>query len=288
MTQPKPAPDESIRRFARLGEIACDIHALSALAPSWPDGAVDRYDGSGRPEDMLFYMLQGRRSYFPQASRQPFEAQAGDILFVPAGSCYLTRCRTERQAETSTGICIKFSLTDEQGQPIKLGDQPFLLAHDQQDHFKMIFKNTLADVLQGVGGRIAAKARVYCLLKDLASSVNQDHFKSGRFAAGYPAIQIIEQKPQEHHSLSELARLCHLSESSLRRLFLQYAGLPPHAYRNRLRVDKVDELLRSGLYSVEGAAAALGFTDSSHLCKVYRRLKGVSPGYKRTTTAPLC
>jgi len=262
--------------FVRLDAAPCNINALSALKPLWSDNSTDNYLSQGRTEDMLFYMLDGRRKYTVVDDASSFWVESGDILFLPAGSRYLTVCRCQ-PGQTGSGICIKFILADEKQQALRLGSRPFVIAHDQNDHFRLLFEKTLAAVLQGVGGRTRAKACVFSLLSDLIASVRASSFSQHAFAEIYPAIQIMEQRLQDNIPVADLAQLCHVSESVFRRRFKQYAKLPPHQYRNQLRVNKADELLETGLYTVERAAMALGFTDASHLCKVYRKFKGHSP-----------
>jgi len=269
-------PDSGKDAFVRLDVAPCNINALSALKPLWSDSSTDNYMSQGRTEDMLFYMLEGRRKYTVADGASSFWVESGDILFLPAGSRYLTVCRCQ-PGQTGSGICVKFNLTDERQQSLCLDSRPFVIARDQNDHFRLLFETTLAAVLQGVGGRTRAKACVFSLLSDLIASVRASSFSQHAFAEIYPAIQVMEQRLQENIPVADLARLCHLSESGFRRRFKQYAKLPPHQYHNQLRVNKADELLETGLYTVERAAMALGFTDASHLCKVYRKFKGHSP-----------
>lgn len=271
-------------KFSELDSIPFNINALSALKPQWTNGNSDSYLDYGRREDMLFYMIHGRRDYYFYQNELSFSIEDGDILFLPSGSRYLSTC-TCQPNELSSGICIKLSLVNEQQKALCLGDRPFLLAHDDSNHFIIIFEKTLAAILQGVGGQTKAKACVYSLISDLISTINYESFSLNAFAEIYPAILVIEQRPHENMEIEALAQLCHMSESSFRRRFKQYANCPPHEYRNQLRINKVDELLETGLYTVERVALALGFTDASHLCKVYKKIKGHSPKYKNSNHA---
>jgi AraC-like DNA-binding protein len=78
-------------------------------------------------------------------------------------------------------------------------------------------------------------------------------------------------------TLSELAAAVGLSPCHACRVFSRGAGLPPHAWRNQLRVARAADLLRRGL-SVTETAAALGFADQSHFTRLFRRSYGVPPG----------
>ncbi|MBU1040402.1 MAG: AraC family transcriptional regulator [Proteobacteria bacterium] len=78
-------------------------------------------------------------------------------------------------------------------------------------------------------------------------------------------------------TLDELAASVGLSAFHAARLFTRATGMPPHAWRNQLRLNRSLGLLRAGLSSAE-AAAACGFADQSHYTRHFRRTFGVTPG----------
>jgi AraC-like DNA-binding protein len=78
-------------------------------------------------------------------------------------------------------------------------------------------------------------------------------------------------------TLTELAEAVGLSPFHAARLFAQATGLPPHAWRNQLRLQRALAPLRAGA-SITEVAAASGFTDQSHFTRHFRRMFGVPPG----------
>ena len=92
-----------------------------------------------------------------------------------------------------------------------------------------------------------------------------------------PAVEHIESHPELNTSVSELANLCFLSESYFRVQFRGHFGCSPTDYRNRLRVEKAQELLDSSLWTTELIAEKLGFCDTSHFYRVYKKIMGTTP-----------
>ena len=78
-------------------------------------------------------------------------------------------------------------------------------------------------------------------------------------------------------SLTELAAQVGLSAFHAARLFTQATHMPPHAWRNQLRLQRALARLRDGT-PVADVAAACGFTDQSHFTRHFRRMFGVPPG----------
>ncbi|CAM2193859.1 Transcriptional regulator, AraC family [Paraburkholderia kururiensis] len=77
--------------------------------------------------------------------------------------------------------------------------------------------------------------------------------------------------------LADLAAAVSLSPFHAARLFAQATGLPPHAWRNQIRLQRSLAPLRAGRPVAEVAAAS-GFVDQSHFTRHFRRMFGVPPG----------
>ncbi len=80
----------------------------------------------------------------------------------------------------------------------------------------------------------------------------------------------------EHVSLRVLATRVQLSESRLAHLFRLDVGIPIRQYRLSLRMHEAIAQIASGRSLTESAHMA-GFADSSHFCRICRRMFGSSP-----------
>lgn len=87
----------------------------------------------------------------------------------------------------------------------------------------------------------------------------------------------LEEHATENISLGQLAELVHLSPFYLLRVFRDTVGLPPHSYLTQVRVARARRLISASMPLAE-VAAAVGFTDQSHLNRHFKALMGVTPG----------
>lgn len=87
----------------------------------------------------------------------------------------------------------------------------------------------------------------------------------------------LEEHATENVSLEHLAALVHLSPFYLLRVFRDTVGLPPHSYLTQIRVARARHLISTSMPLAE-VAAAVGFTDQSHLNRHFKALIGVTPG----------
>lgn len=83
-------------------------------------------------------------------------------------------------------------------------------------------------------------------------------------------------------SLAEIATQAYLSEFHFQRRFLQAFGFSPLEYTEKLRIREAARLLSVGS-TAASAALAVGFSDQSHFCRVFRKLTGVTPQQYRTS-----
>lgn len=78
-------------------------------------------------------------------------------------------------------------------------------------------------------------------------------------------------------TLSELASIAGLSRYQVLRRFVKSYGVPPHAWLVQRRAVRARDLIRNGA-SLASAAAACGFSDQSHMTRVFVRQFGFTPG----------
>ena len=89
--------------------------------------------------------------------------------------------------------------------------------------------------------------------------------------------EVLELHPEHDNTLSELAALTQLNQHYLYRVFQRDVGLSPHSYQTSLRVHRVKDLLAAGV-SIAQASLELGFTDQSHLTRVFKKYMTTTPG----------
>lgn len=82
--------------------------------------------------------------------------------------------------------------------------------------------------------------------------------------------------------ISDLSRLCNLSESQIRRRFAKVYGTTPIAYKMRLRCKIAAELLTRTSFPIQRIADRVGFGNVSDLYKAFKKQYGSSPSAYRS------
>jgi DNA-binding LacI/PurR family transcriptional regulator/AraC-like DNA-binding protein/signal transduction histidine kinase len=80
----------------------------------------------------------------------------------------------------------------------------------------------------------------------------------------------------------QLAEAVNVSEDYLTRIFKKETGLSPWDYLNRQRIYIATNLLRQSGLTINEVASQTGFQDQAYFCRVFKKIKGFSPGTVRT------
>ena len=99
------------------------------------------------------------------------------------------------------------------------------------------------------------------------------------------AIDYIHTHLAESIHLEDIAGAGGLSVFHFSRTSRRATGLAPHRYLVRARVDRVKVLLIESGQSLAAIAEEAGFTDQSHMSKVFKRLAGTTPKHFRERRA---
>lgn len=146
------------------------------------------------------------------------------------------------------------------------------------------------DVLALYAQAIASAEALACdalLLRVLARAAG------GRRAAAAPSAPSairhararIDDDPAASLSLADLAAACGLSRYQTLRAFARDTGMTPHAYQVQRRLLLARGWIRAGA-TLADAAAAGGFSDQSHMTRLFVRAYGLSPGRYAAAARP--
>ena len=127
------------------------------------------------------------------------------------------------------------------------------------------------------GYRMQARSLIYELLCAHISDACRECGESEDYRHILPAKKYIEEHYREDIAVSDLAAICNLSETHLRRLFARVLSCSPTEYRLNLRMMEAKYLLLSGDYGVAEAAEAVGFEDANYFSRVFKKHTGQSP-----------
>jgi transcriptional regulator GlxA family with amidase domain len=113
----------------------------------------------------------------------------------------------------------------------------------------------------------------------------QEHLAKGKYSAGEARmsklVRLLETRTDQPPTMAELARYLHVSPRHLARLVRQAFNISPQELSKKLRLRRAHWLMQNSGRSVSNIAYECGFSDSSHLAKVFKREFGCTPSSVR-------
>ena len=91
------------------------------------------------------------------------------------------------------------------------------------------------------------------------------------------AQQILQSNLQSGLSLVTLAKACGLSTRHFARAFQESAGVTPHQWMTTARITAAKAMMRQTALPLAQIADLCGFSDQSHLTRVFKREEGLPP-----------
>ena len=125
------------------------------------------------------------------------------------------------------------------------------------------------------------------ILRRYANVVFRDEGRSGGFSRAQARMleSYVEEHLERSLSLEELAGVVGLSAFHFARKFREEFGCPPYAYVMRERIERAKAQLANPAIPLKAVAAACGFSDQSHMTRLFRRATGLTPAeFRRART----
>lgn len=106
--------------------------------------------------------------------------------------------------------------------------------------------------------------------------------KTASFAANVPdtfntAVQFMWDNVSESITIDDVARHCHVSVSTIKNLFRNYANCGVIQYFNNIRLDLARSMLLGKEGSIDAISERLDFCSVSHFSKAFKKRYGTSP-----------
>ncbi len=233
---------------------------------------------SARSACALWLMLDGEAEVTSQ----------GHTLHVTSGDACLTDCRVRRDIEIAhhaewltVGLeapLLGRDLLQSIGPPVQWTPSE---KEREALHFYMM---ALVDCYPACG---TAQLQVEGLARVLTGLVLNAHgiHNFGETQAGAPfwleaVLRYVREKPGA--SVADLAREAHFSLAQFRRVFHDWAGISPHEFLQRERLERARRLLENSGLSVESIARETGFSGASPFTRAFRQYMSVTPAMYRT------
>ncbi len=209
----------------------------------------------------------GRTTYI--CSGRQYEANAGNVLFVPKGSEY--RFRVE---EPGPCLMVEFD-TSEDIVSSDIYPIPVTNIHPLQTMFERAVNLWMFRKPAYVH---RCMAEMYNILAFLEEQQNISYQNQHCYSIIQPSLAYLESNYHDPMlSANRLAEIAGISEIYFRKIFTSLYGTSPAKYIRSIRIEKAKNCLLDKGMSVTDVADAVGFSNLYHFSRTFKHVVGVSP-----------
>lgn len=194
----------------------------------------------------------------------------GTIVFFPAGMHHIAQSPTERNS------LWEYIWLDDTALNLQLPEQEVVSSdRDSNELFRMMWE----ELQKGEEGSISLYRHLIAAFFEKVTSLTKERLSADK-AVWYgisPAIRTIAAEYHEPLSTAQLASICGISESTLRRGFLAVTGRTPAAYVHFVRLLMAEQLLVETELTVMEISERCGFPCLSTFNRQFLKRYGISP-----------
>lgn len=238
-----------------------DINVLNQI---WEKGASYSYNERTRPYCGICFVVSGKIKY--KCADKDIFALTGDVVILKKASSY----KASFYDEKTNDILVNFQCekSDIEKDFFDMFKNDVSVLKNRLDMKKSFFEIAKYDMLSGK--KFMVKSELYKIMDEICNIESENTIAKN-------AKQIIDSDMNFLLKESELAKKCSVSISTLQRTFKKAYGKTVSEYKNELKTAKAKELLNQKNHSAEEIAEILGYCDSSHFSKAFKKHVGISP-----------
>lgn len=253
-----------------------DVYVQNSAKMYWNNRYKFSCMESGKPTDMLLYLTNSEGEYVLPDGKTVF-APKKSFVYAPKGIKYDFRC-TDADDDVYSNIIINFMLYDENGSEIKLYDGIKVMTDLPVQKLEKLFLDTASVSGQNVRFPCGLKSCLYGVLSEICRHYHTKNILSKKYNVISKGILYLEENEELELSVSDIAKMCNVSEIYFRKLFREYSGMTPVQFKINKKIEKAKQYLMFEGKTVRETAEALGFSETAYFCRVFKEKTGMTPG----------
>ncbi|MGN1048069.1 MAG: helix-turn-helix domain-containing protein [Eubacteriales bacterium] len=221
------------------------------------------------------FLLIERGEYLYRFKNSDFVASSGSVVFLPKGASYEYEILSGEET-----VCKQFEFdicTHGSDTPIFHDAFPCIAFQSCPESAEQCFSRIIRAQTEGTSAAFFEICAGICRVISLFLSEEGKERMSFGSERISPAVKFIKENYNRKIYVKELAEICFMSESQLRRLFDEELGESPIQYKNRIQMEVACNLLKNSNRRIEEIAETVGFDSPYDFSRRFKAKYGVSP-----------
>ena len=218
---------------------------------------------SNKRKSRLGVILKGKGTYIYLNKR--LVVDEGDVVFIPEN----VYCYSEWQGEPEIEVVYLSCFIHYDA--YRHGPQKIECTEDEKNDILRICTLLSSEPAE----ELLAYSEFYRLLMSLLPKMKESLVTLDKTLEG--AIEYLSENWNKSFSVSDLAKKCCVSESTLYHLFRRELGETPIGFLNSIRINVAIEHLENTSYSISTISRLVGFNSENHFRRIFTDLTGTTP-----------
>ena len=219
---------------------------------------------SNRRKTRIGVVEKGRGAYIYLGKR--LSVEEGDIVFIPEN----IYCYSEWYGSPDIRVVYVSCFMNYDG----ICYEPQKVSGNSETKKILLEISALLSVGEQIK-TLEAYSQYYKLLQTILPQMLQSNIAFDKTLQ--TAVEYITDNWKENFSVSELAKRCCVSESTLYHLFQKDLGQTPVQFLNSIRINIAIEYLETTNYSISTISALSGFSSENHFRKTFQSFTSTTP-----------
>ena len=220
-----------------------------------------------RPWPSFLAVKEGEYRYY--SAGKEIVVKEGDVLFLPKGSVYNYSIFSKK----TTTFQVTFDIYPDEVNSM-LPEKLTILDKKSSSQIISLFPKLLKAFRSNTSFTPFSLSSLIFQFLSIMTKQFEPSLYSNQIT---PAIKYLEQNFNSTFPISTLSKLCNLSPSHLRRLFVQETGMSPLKFKNKLRSEEACRLLELGEYNIAEISEIMDFDTPYSFSKFFKSEMGISP-----------
>ena len=215
------------------------------------------------------FILRTKGSAINKFQDKIIETKVNEMIFLPKGSCY----EHINTAEEVHYTAISFHGDIENVSPALYQLEDFPEGIHIFNHLATNWK------IGNASEKYKCLSLFYTLLSYVANTENINYSDKHRLSIIEPALLYLKEHIFDSSlTTDKLHKLCGISDTYFRKIFVTKFGVSPQKYITSKRIAQAKSIIESGdFYSIKEVSASVGFSDPLYFSRVFKNTYGISP-----------
>lgn len=266
--------------FDRAYDADYSLTQVIVCPQRWEQGRTYQTPAGGRINSGIMYITDCENTM--TFDNESITAVPGQIVYLPQGCNYRAHFTKSPNRVLNQGkitdYLINFTAKTSSGEPLAFSDKAVVFTPSDTAYFREMFELIAQKCENASYPTALLKAAVFEIITETSRSFKgKSAYCKNDFILA-PAMEYISENCfKKEISVSELSKISHVSEATLRRVFNSALNMPPKEYINMLKIKRAKALLKSSSLSIAEISYLVGFEDSSYFSRFFKKQTGINP-----------